>query len=97
MSFRCERLRPSSEDLVVVHGDYSLPNLIMQNGEWSGFIDLGQVCVADKYVDFVALHHTLRYNKFPDNSFSVCMEKYGLPQWDADKLHFYDLLDRFDR
>jgi aminoglycoside phosphotransferase len=84
---------PRFDDLVVCHGDYSMPNVIMQDGRVSGFIDLGQVGVADRYVDLIAVRKTLRYNGFPAECFTLFIKAYGLDVVDEEKLRFYELLD----
>ena len=88
-------LLPDSEDLVICHGDYSMPNVLLLDGKISGFIDLGQLSVADRYVDFVTIRDTLRYNKIPDEYFTVFLEEYGQHKLDDSKFRFYDLLNRF--
>ncbi len=88
------RLFPDS-DLVVCHGDYSMPNVLLADGHISGFIDLGQLAVTDRYVDIVTVRDTLSYNKLPDECFELFLQEYGLQELDESKLRFYDLLNRF--
>jgi aminoglycoside phosphotransferase len=89
------RMTPESEELVVCHGDYSMPNIIMLDGRVNGFIDLGQLTVSDRYLDFVTVRNTFRYNKLPDECFTLFTKEYGIQDIDDSKLRFYELLDRF--
>jgi aminoglycoside phosphotransferase len=89
------RMTPESEELVVCHGDYSMPNIIMLDGRVNGFIDLGQLAVADRYVDLVTVRNTFRYNKLPEECFTLFTKEYGIQDIDDSKLRFYELLDRF--
>lgn len=88
-------LFPDSEDLVVCHGDYSMPNVLLVDGHISGFIDVGQLAIADRYVDIVTVRDTLDYNKLPDECFDLFLKEYGLKELDESKVLFYDLLNRF--
>lgn len=36
---------------VLIHGDYCLPNIMLNNWKLSGFIDLGQACIGDRHMD----------------------------------------------
>jgi aminoglycoside phosphotransferase len=42
-----ERLRPDDEDPVVCHGDYCPPNALLTHGQVTGYVDLGELGVAD--------------------------------------------------
>ncbi len=83
--------RPQTEDLVLTHGDYCLPNIILQNGELSGFIDLGRAGVADRYQDLALAVRSLAYN-FGEGWAPLLFAAYGIEP-DPAKLKFYTLLD----
>jgi len=65
------------EGAVLIHGDASLPNFIFNGDNFSGYIDLGDVAVGDKEIDFAAVIWSLQYNlgKGYGNMF---LEKYGI-------------------
>jgi len=84
---------PTDEDLVFTHGDYCVPNVILENGNLSGFVDWGSAGVADRYQDIALLTRSVRYNFGEDWEESV-FEIYGIePDW--EKINFYRLLDEF--
>ena len=47
---------------VLSHGDYCLPNLLLKDGEISGYIDIGGIGVADRYSDIVDCWNSLKNN-----------------------------------
>ena len=79
--------RPTSEDLVFVHGDYCLPNILLKDGRLSGFIDWGFAGVGDRYLDFAAAVGTIRRN-LGDEWIEPFFAAYGL-QPDAERLAYF--------
>jgi len=88
-----EQTRPASEDLVVAHGDYCLPNVMIARGRISGFVDLGRAGVSDRHRDLALAARSLIYNHSAD-WVPLLFEEYGLEP-DPQKLEFYQLLDEF--
>ena len=51
-----------TEDLVFTHGDYCLPNIMVDGNRLAGSIDWGYAGVGDPYRDFVAAEYSVRRN-----------------------------------
>ncbi len=85
--------QPRQEDLVFAHGDYCMPNVILDGNRVSGFIDLGGAGVADRYQDLALAVRSLRHNYRTDEYKSLFMAYYGLSHWDEEKIDYYILLD----
>lgn len=85
--------RPTNEDLVFTHGDYCAPNVIFKNGRPSGFVDLGNAGIADRFQDLALLSRSVGYN-FGDEWEESVFEIYGVEP-DRKKINFYKLLDEF--
>ena len=97
--------RPDDEDLVFTHGDYCLPNVLIDRIEQvapahpaqrrvSGFIDWGRAGVADRYQDIALATRSLTYNFGPGLE-PLLWQAYGLETPDNAKIAFYRLLDEF--
>ncbi|MFN2392567.1 MAG: APH(3') family aminoglycoside O-phosphotransferase [Pyrinomonadaceae bacterium] len=85
--------KPVDEDLVFTHGDYCLPNVLIEDGKLSGFVDWSGAGVADRYQDIALLTRSVWYNFGEDLTENV-FEIYGIePNW--KKIDFYKLLDEF--
>lgn len=88
--------RPQGEeDLVFTHGDACLPNYLIADGAFQGFIDIGRGGVADRWQDLALLIRSLQFNGFFTwENVEKLLEVYGTPL-DKAKLDFYILLDEF--
>lgn len=98
LSWLCDNRH--EEEPVLSHGDYCLPNIFLQGGKISGFLDLGRAGTADKWQDIALCLRSLRQNfagKFsgqPQPGFSdkLLFDALGLkPDW--EKIRYYILLD----
>lgn len=69
---------------VLIHGDYCLPNIMLDGWRFSGFIDLGGAGVGDRHIDLFWGEWSMGFNlmihgKMPENE----AKKYGVRFLDA--------------
>lgn len=88
--------RPDHEDLVFTHGDYCLPNILIDPsaGQINGYIDLGRAGVADRHQDIALCARSLAYN-LSEEWVPLLFETYGPQHIDPEKIDYYKLLDEF--
>ncbi len=85
------RLRPDRQpDLVVCRGDYCLPNVLLAGGQLSGFVDLGELAVADRWYDLAVATWSVTWNLGPGWE-DLFLAGYGIAR-DDRALAFYRLL-----
>jgi len=71
---------------VLLHGDYCLPNIMLNNWQFSGFIDVGNGGVGDRHVDLFWGAWTLSFNLGTDKYRERFLDAYGRDRIEADKL-----------
>ncbi len=88
---RLEETRPASEDRVVCHGDYCPPNVLLSSA-WgvTGFVDLGELGVADRWWDLAVATWSATWNFGPGLE-DLFLEAYGVGR-DAERIAYYRLL-----
>ena len=86
------------EEKVLIHGDYCLPNIFCDGKQLTGFIDLGQAGVADRWVDIEMVNWSMWANstgqfggKCRPFDRQLLYDALGM-QPDDDKLRYYSLL-----
>ena len=62
---------------VLLHGDYCLPNIILDDWRFSGFIDLGNGGIGDRHIDLFWGAWTLQFNLGTDRYRTRFLDAYG--------------------
>ena len=74
------------EQNVLLHGDYCLPNILLDDWQFSGFIDLGNGGVGDRHIDLFWGAWTLNFNLHTDAYRTRFFDAYGRDLVDPDRL-----------
>jgi len=86
---------PPIEDTVVVHGDATFSNILIDVQESVGFIDCGHSGTADRYVDLALIVSEIEH-RYGRRWVSVFFKKYGRTKLDCNKVRsFFDLYEFF--
>ncbi len=91
--------RPDYEP-ALSHGDLCLPNIFIDGDRVSGFVDLGDCGIGDKWRDVAMCHRSLRWNAegvfggrtYPDTDPDMLFDALGLAP-NMEKIRYYTLLD----
>ncbi|MGN0505326.1 MAG: APH(3') family aminoglycoside O-phosphotransferase [Lachnospiraceae bacterium] len=94
-----EEHKPAYEP-VLSHGDFCLPNIFFEAGKVSGFIDLGDTGVGDRWRDISLCYRSLKHNfdgtfggrPVPGFNPDLLFEALGITP-NREKLRYYILLD----
>ena len=68
----------------LIHGDYCLPNILLDGWKFSGFIDLGNSGVADRHIDLFWGAWTLGFNLHTDAYRTRFFDAYGRDRVDEE-------------
>lgn len=89
----------SNENLLkndtLIHGDYCLPNIILNDWKFSGFIDLGNGGIGDKHVDIFWAIWTLQFNLKTNKYAKRFIDAYGKDKIDYDILKLVAAIEVF--
>lgn len=83
-----EGAQPTSGDLVVLHGDFSMPNVIFNQPEPPGYVDLGLCGIGDPYLDLAVGARSVARN-LGGAAVGLFFEGYGIEWPDLARLDFY--------
>ncbi len=85
------------ESNVLMHGDYCLPNIILNNWKLSGFIDLIKAGVGDRHIDVLWGIWTLKYNLGTAKYTDRFIDAYGRDMIDKEKLRCIAAMEMFGK
>lgn len=81
-----EKNRHLFQNDTLLHGDYCLPNIMLKDWKFSGFIDLGNGGVGDRHVDLFWGAWTLNFNLGTDQYRDRFFDAYGRDRVQEDML-----------
>jgi len=81
-------LKPVQDELVLTHGDYCLPNIMIDSGCLTGFIDWGYAGIGDRHRDFIAAEYSIRRN-LGEPWIAPFLDTYGRDEFDESTMNFY--------
>lgn len=93
------RYKQEEDDIVLCHGDVSMPNMIIDENKKIGYIDASQIGACNRYLDIAIGLRSLRYNleainrKLTTEYIELFKTVYGIDRIDKKKLMFFILLD----
>ena len=79
----------------LLHGDYCLPNFLLDDWHFSGFIDLGNGGVGDRHVDIFWGIWTLEYNLKTNRYRDIFIDAYGRDRVNEDALRIISAAEVF--
>ena len=85
----------SLESNVLIHGDYCLPNIVLNNWKLSGFIDLIKAGVGDRHIDVLWGIWTLKFNLGTAKYTDRFIDAYGRDMIDKEKLRCIAAMEMF--
>ena len=83
------------ENNVLLHGDYCLPNIMLDDFKFSGFIDVGNGGVGDRHIDLFWGAWTLNFNLKTDIYRERFFDAYGRDKVDNEKIRLVSVIECF--
>lgn len=81
-----QSVAPYLKEDTLLHGDYCLPNILLDNWQFSGFIDLGCGGIGDRHIDLFWGVWTLQFNLKTDQYADRFLDAYGRDRIDPEIL-----------
>ena len=78
---------PYLKEDTLLHGDYCLPNILLDNWQFAGFIDLGCGGIGDRHIDLFWGVWTLQFNLKTDAYANRFLDAYGRDRIDPEILN----------
>jgi len=83
------------EQNCLIHGDFCLPNIMLDGWRFSGFIDLDHAGVGDRHIDIYWALWSLKFNLRTDIYAERFMQAYGKDRIDPRMLHIITAAEAF--
>jgi len=90
-----EANRSSLKNEVLLHGDYCLPNVMLDNWQFTGFIDLGSGGAGDRHFDLLWGSWTLKFNLGTDAYCNRFLDAYGRDKVEPELLRTVAAIEIF--
>lgn len=79
----------------LIHGDYCLPNVMLDNWRFSGFLDVGQGGIGDRHIDLFWGIWTLFFNLKTEAYTARFLDAYGREALEPEMLRIIAAFERF--
>ena len=80
---------------VLIHGDYCLPNILLDNFSFTGFIDVGAGGIGDRHHDLLWGIWTLQFNTKSDDYKNRFLDGYGRDKIDQERFKLITAIEAF--
>ena len=77
----------------LIHGDFCLPNVMMNDGQFQAFIDVGQAGIGDRHIDIFWALWSLEYNLKTDKYRDYFLDLYGREYVDMNILALVETVE----
>ena len=86
---------PCLKSDILTHGDYCLPNIMLSNWKFSGFIDVGSGGLGDRHMDLLWGMWSLRFNLKTTRFCDRFLDAYGREDIEPELLRAIAAIESF--